>query len=189
MQVEFSDKQKKALLGVARKSAKLALARSPMSAFTSEDDLFNKNLGCFVTLHNQGQLRGCIGHFTPSTPLVATISEMGVSAAIKDHRFAQNPVTLAEMDTIDIEISVLSPMVLAENPLDLELGVHGIYIISGDRGGCFLPQVATETGWDKETFLSHCCRDKAGIGADAWRTGEAQVYLYTATVFGELDFA
>jgi len=184
MDVIFSAKQKEALLGVARKVAKMALAKEAISTFTSEDDLFNAQLGCFVSLHNNGQLRGCIGQFQPTTPLINTISQMAV-AATTDSRFNGNPVTFLEMEMIDIEISVLSPMVLTENPLEMELGVHGIYIISGNRGGCYLPQVATDTGWDKETFLSSCCGDKAGLSPDAWRTGDAEVYLYTATVFSE----
>ena len=106
-------------------------------------------------------------------------------AVTADSRFVGNPVTFLEMEMIDIEISVLSPMVLAENPLDLELGVHGIYIISNNRCGCYLPQVATDTGWDKEQFLSSCCSDKAGLPADAWRTDDSEVYLYTATVFSD----
>ena len=184
MDITFTDKQKKALLGVARKVAKMALSQKPISDFSSEDDLFNAALGCFVSLHNKGQLRGCIGQFQPTTPLINTISQMAV-AVTADSRVVGNPVTFLEMEMIDIEISVLSPMVLAENPLDLELGVHGIYIISNNRCGCYLPQVATDTGWDKEQFLSSCCSDKAGLPADAWRTDDSEVYLYTATVFSD----
>jgi len=77
-----------------------------------------------------------------------------------------------------------------ENPLDIELGVHGIYIIGkGGRAGTYLPQVATEFNMTKEEFLSSCCEHKAGLPPDAWRTGKAEVLIYTAEVFGEEEDA
>ena len=90
------------------------------------------------------------------------------------------------MPDLRIEISVLSPMAPIGDPLDIELGVHGIYVRGpGGRGGTYLPQVATEHHMTKEQFLSSCCAHKAGLPPDAWRTGEAEVLVYTAEVFGE----
>ena len=95
---------------------------------------------------------------------------------------------VAELQEIDIEISVLSPLEKTDDPLSLELGKHGIYIKKGFAGGCFLPQVATETGWNKEQFLSQCCGGKAGLPPDAWKQADTEVFLFTAEVFGEKDF-
>jgi AmmeMemoRadiSam system protein A len=180
----MTDKQKKSLLQLARKVVEAAVGGQPISDFESDDPLFSEQRGCFVTLHNQGQLRGCIGQFQPSQSLLLTIREMAV-AATQDGRFTMNPVTPAELDDIDIEISVLSPLELTDDPMSLELGRHGIYIKRGWTSGCFLPQVATETGWSKEEFLSNCCGGKAGLPKDAWKQPDTEVFLFTAEVFGE----
>jgi uncharacterized protein (TIGR00296 family) len=106
-------------------------------------------------------------------------------AALSDPRFRSSPVTPQELPQLHIEISVLSRMVRTLEPLLLELGVHGIYIRHGFYGGCFLPQVAVEQMWDRETFLSRCCADKAGLQPDAWKDPETEVYLFTSEVFEE----
>lgn len=182
----MTDKQKLALLGVARKVIEATVRGEKAGGFESEDPLFNEHRGCFVTMHNQGELRGCIGNFQPSQGLIQTIREMAI-AATKDYRFSRNPVTPEELDQIDIEISVLSPLAKTDDPLSLELGKHGIYIQRGAAGGCFLPQVATETGWSKEEFLSNCCAGKAGMTPDAWKQPDTDVLLFTAEVFGEKE--
>ena len=176
------------MLAVARKVIEAAIRQQPVSDYESEDPLFNEKRGCFVTIHNQDQLRGCIGSFQPQQPLIRTIREMAV-AATRDSRFLWNPVTPAELNDIDIEISVLSPLERTDNPLSLELGKHGIYINRSGASGCFLPQVAAETGWSKEEFLDNCCQGKAGLPKDAWRKSDTEVYFFTAEVFGEKLFA
>jgi len=183
----MTDKQKQSLLQVVRKVIESTVRGEPVSEFESEDPLFNEKRGCFVTIHNHGQLRGCIGRFEPDEILIRVLREMAVSAT-RDPRFTMNPVTPAELKEIDIEISVLSPLEKTDDPLSLELGKHGIYIKKGFAGGCFLPQVATETGWDKEQFLSQCCAGKVGLPPDAWKQSDTQVFLFTAEVFGEKDF-
>ena len=176
--------QKRTLLEVARKVIESAVRGEPVSEFESEDELFNERRGCFVTIHNNGRLRGCIGQFQPVEALIKVIREMAI-AATRDSRFLADPVTPRELSEIDIEISVLSPLERTDDPLSLELGKHGIYIKRGFASGCFLPQVATETGWGKEEFLSQCCSGKAGLAADAWREPDTEVMLFTAEVFGE----
>lgn len=176
--------QKKSLLAVVRKVIEATVRQQPVSEYESPDDLFNEHRGCFVTIHNHGRLRGCIGHFQPNQSLIKTIREMAM-AATKDSRFTYDPVTPAELDKIDIEISVLSPLEITSDPLSLELGTHGIYIKQGHQSGCFLPQVATETGWSKEEFLTHCSADKALLPPNAWQNPDTEVYLFTADVFGE----
>jgi len=183
----MNDKQKKSLLNIARKVIEAAVCGRTVSEFESKDPLFNEKRGCFVTIHNHGTLRGCIGHFQPDQNLIKTIREMAI-AATRDDRFSMNPVTPAELTEIDIEISVLSRLERTDDPLSLKLGQHGIYIRRGFTSGCFLPQVATETGWSKEEFLGQCCAGKAGLAADAWKKSDTEVYLFTAEVFGEKDF-
>ena len=182
----MNDEQKRTLLAVARRTIKGQVTGVKTKPPTSDDPELNEPCGAFVTIHNRGRLRGCIGTFQARGPLIETVHEMAVSAT-RDPRFVGNPVTAAELDEIDIEISVLSPLRRIENPLDLELGVHGIYITRGFQTGCFLPQVATETGWTAEQFLSYCCAHKAGLPADAWRDPETDVSLFTAEVFGEKE--
>ena len=94
-----------------------------------------------------------------------------------------------EIEELEIEISVLSPLREVASVEEIELGKHGIYITQGLRGGCFLPQVATETGWSKEEFLSQCCAGKAGLSPDAWKTGDVKIRVFTAEVFGEKDLS
>jgi AmmeMemoRadiSam system protein A len=117
-------------------------------------------------------------------PLIELVVEMAKASATGDPRFFADPITADELEQLDIEISVLSPLKRTDDPLSLRLGVDGIYIKRGCVSGCFLPQVATETGWNKEQFLSYCCAHKAGLPADAWKDAETEVYLFTAEVFG-----
>jgi MEMO1 family protein len=137
--------------------------------------------GAFVTLNKSGELRGCIGRFDATLPLCDVVRQMAIAAATEDPRFPR--VTMAELDPIEIEISVLTPMQRIQSIDEIELGKHGIYIRKGGHGGTFLPQVAKETGWTKEEFLGHCARDKAGLGWDGWK--EAEIYIYEAIVFDE----
>ena len=106
-------------------------------------------------------------------------------AATGDPRFPLDRLKPSELDQIDIEISVLSPLKKTDQPLSLELGKHGIYIRRGPNAGCFLPQVATELGWSKEEFLRHCCAGKAGLEPDAWKNPDTEVLLFTADVISE----
>jgi AmmeMemoRadiSam system protein A len=178
--------QKQTLLSIARRALEAQTAGRTPPTPSSDDPELTRPCGAFVTLHNHGDLRGCIGTFHADGPLVATISEMAVAAA-QDPRFYNRPVTAAELFEIDVEISVLSPLRRIAKPLDFQLGVHGIYITNGRRTGCFLPQVAEETGWTKEQFLSYCCSHKAGLSANAWKDPATHVSIFTAEIFGEKD--
>ena len=135
--------------------------------------------GAFVSLHKQGRLRGCIGHFGENVPLHEIVAEMARAAAFEDPRFS--PVQREELDDIDIEISVLTPMRRIQSLDEFQLHRHGIYIRKGYRSGTFLPQVADEVNWTKEEFVGHCSQDKAGLGWDGWR--DAELYVYEAIVF------
>ena len=139
----------------------------------------NSKCGAFVSLHKQGRLRGCIGHFGEDYPLYEIVAEMAQAAAFDDPRFM--PVTRDELDDIDIEISVLTPMRRIQSLDEFELHRHGIYIRKGYRSGTFLPQVADEVNWTKEEFVGHCSQDKAGLGWNGWK--DAELYVYEAIVF------
>ncbi|NLX14466.1 MAG: AmmeMemoRadiSam system protein A [Phycisphaerales bacterium] len=177
-------KQQETLLRLARETLRARLTNAPLPPIPQEADYASTVGGVFVTLKNAGELRGCIGQFLPDTGLAETVQQMALSA-LCDPRFRRNPVTAEELDHLDLEISILSPMRRTDDPLSLELGKHGIYIRRGASAGCFLPQVADETGWSKEEFLTHCCAGKAGMNPDAWKDPDTEVYLFTAEVFGE----
>lgn len=177
--------QRKELLRIAREAVQAAVTRRPPPPVSSEDPALNERCGAFVTLKSGSELRGCIGRFTSEGPLWRTVQEMARASATEDPRFFDNRIQPVEVPRLGIEISVLSPLERTDNPLDLELGKHGIYVKRGFQSGCFLPQVATETGWSKEEFLTHCCAGKAGLPPDAWRDPRTEVYLFTAEIVGE----
>ena len=180
----MNDAQKQTLLKVARDTVEAVIRGQKIAKPESDDPELNAPCGCFVTLKNRNRLRGCIGQFTSDSPLIELVAEMARASATGDPRFLDDPITVRELEKLDVEISVLSPLKKTDDPLSLKLGVDGIYIKKGRASGCFLPQVAAETGWSKEEFLSYCCAHKAGLAADAWKDPQTQVYLFTAEVFG-----
>ncbi len=137
--------------------------------------------GAFVTLHKRGELRGCIGHIEPTEPLGQVVPRCAVAACRSDPRFP--PVAVDELDAIDIEISLLGPLAPIAGPPDLVVGRDGLVVERGRQRGLLLPQVATEWGWDAESFLAHSCQ-KAGLPPDAWRKG-ANLWRFEAEVFAE----
>lgn len=137
--------------------------------------------GAFVTLNENGRLRGCIGRFGDDTPVYRLVAQMARSAAFDDPRFT--PLRESELDRVKIEISVLSPLKRIASADEFVPGRDGIYMVKGYNSGTFLPQVADDTGWSREELLGHCARDKAGIGWDGWKT--AELYTYGAVVFSE----
>jgi len=180
----MDDRQRKTLLKIARDTIDAVINQIEPPKPQSDDPELNESCGCFVTLKNQGRLRGCIGQFTAQETLIEVVSAMAKAAAVQDPRFMASPIGPDELESLEVEISVLSPLERTENPLDLKLGEHGIYIKRGGASGCFLPQVAEEAGWGKEEFLSYCCSHKAGLTPDAWKDPATEVYLFTAEIFG-----
>ena len=176
---------RKRLLEIARGSVEAAVNGRPLLEIEESAPELQGKQGCFVTLKNGEALRGCLGHFTSDRPLYELVNETARSSATQDPRFSLNRITPAELADIDIEISVLGELKRMENPLDIKLGRDGIYVRRGAAAGCFLPQVATETGWSKEEFLSYCCSHKAGLAPDAWKDPKTEVLVFTAEVFGE----
>lgn len=140
--------------------------------------ILNEIMGAFVSIYVNGKLRGCIGGFAKKKTLNDLVQEMAVSAS-HDRRF--DSIKKDELDKMEIEISVLSPLKKINSANEIELGKHGIYVKNGSNSGTFLPQVASKTGWSVDEFLGHCSRDKAGLGWEGWK--EAEVFTYEAIVF------
>jgi len=175
--------QRKRLLEIARQSIENYLNTGKRLEVNEKDPLLVKEFGAFVTLNKNGHLRGCIGNIIASGPLYLTVKNMAVEAAVNDPRFPE--VTLSELGDIEIEVSVLSPLEKVESADKIELGKHGVIVRKGSSSGVFLPQVATETGWSKEEFLSNLCAQKAGLSADAWKDKSTEIFIFTAEVFSE----
>ena len=184
-ETELSKEQQKRLLEIAKQSLESYLKEGKILKFEEDDSFLNKPMGAFVTLKEHGDLRGCIGVFEPDIPLYQVVAETVISSAINDPRFM--PVTKEELSLLEYEISVLSPLKKVDSYQDVEIGKHGVKIVRGSRGGVFLPQVATENNWDRDTFLSILCTQKAGLPADCWKDEDTDIYVFTAQVFGEKD--
>ena len=180
----LSKKAQEELLGIARRALTAAVNGEALPAGPVENPELQGLQGAFVTLNERGHLRGCIGQFIARQPLYRVVREMARAAALQDHRFP--PVRPGELQDITVEVSVLSPMKKVADPAhEIKLGRDGVYVKRGWSTGTFLPQVATETGWDLEEFMAHLCRDKAGLSPGAWKDPGTEVFTYTAQVFGE----
>ncbi len=176
----LNKEDRKTLLEIARRSIESAAKREGLPEVTTQSQDLQEKKGAFVTIEKKGHLRGCIGYIHPVKPLCQTVNEMARQAAIGDPRFP--PLGANELSQITIEISVLSPLEKIQDVEEIEVGKHGLYILKGSFSGLLLPQVATEYGWNRETFLQQVSR-KAGLPKDAWK--EADLYIFEAVVFGE----
>jgi AmmeMemoRadiSam system protein A len=167
----------------------LRLARNAIAAHVAgtspeqlaQNDVLSRRAGVFVSVHRDGDLRGCIGHLAADVRLDQVIAQCAVAACSEDPRF--KPVTSAELEDIDIELSILGPLEAITGPDDIEIGRHGLLVEQDRRRGLLLPQVATEWKWDAVTFLAQTCR-KAGLPADAWKRAD-HLWRFEAEVFGE----
>ena len=177
----LTKKEQRELLKIARDAIVTVVTNgNTPSAETASPGLNGPN-GCFVTIKQQERLRGCIGNFVSDKPLCKLVQEMAVSAATRDPRFY--PMKRQDLDDFTLEISVLSPLEKITSVDQIHVGKHGIYIVKNSYRGVLLPQVATEYGWDRETFLQHTCV-KAGLPENAWQK-ECDIYIFSALVFGE----
>jgi len=149
------------LMDLSRETLESFVRREKTEAHRIADPyLLASDYGAFVSLHKGEELRGCIGTCFPAEPLYRIITEMTEAAASRDNRVL--PISESELSHIRIDISVLSPLWVAQNPLSLEVGKHGLHVARGAQRGVLLPQLATQFGWDMETFLSQACV-KAGL--------------------------
>ncbi|MDD5108877.1 MAG: AmmeMemoRadiSam system protein B [Candidatus Omnitrophica bacterium] len=177
--------QRKRLINIARQAIEKYLKTSTKLQVNETDPVLNQKMGAFVTLTKYGELRGCIGNLVGTEPLYLTVGNMAIEAAVDDPRF--HPLSLSELKDIDLEISVLSLLERVDSAEKIELGKHGVLVKRGINSGVFLPQVATETGWSKEEFLSQLCSQKANLPADAWKDKNTELYIFSAEVFSEKE--
>jgi AmmeMemoRadiSam system protein A len=177
----ISPEEQKVLLQFARESIYEAVDAGSYGVKQAGSGNLLQKRGCFVTIKLRGRLRGCIGMFTSDKPLYSTVREMAIAAATKDPRFY--PLTKDELGDINLEISVLSPLKKIKSIEEIQVGVHGLYIEKNMFRGVLLPQVASEQGWDRATFLEQTCL-KAGLETNAWEN-EADIYIFSAQIFGD----
>jgi len=167
----------------------LALARRALEARVHHDKMPDEEIdigikgGAFVSIFHDGELRGCLGRLNSNLPLARLVAQLAQAVADSDPRFDR--VTPQELEGIGLEISVLTREREIQSVDEIDVGRHGLIAERGDNRGLLLPQVASEHGWDRETFLDHTCL-KAGLPADAWRRG-ARIFVFEAEVFGERD--
>lgn len=181
--MELSLKEKEILLLTARESIRSLFGKANIP---SVDYNLHPNLkikaGAFVTLKITNELRGCIGYITSDQPLFETICEVAKHAAAQDPRFP--PLTPKEFNSIDIEISVLSPMIKISHYNEIKISEHGLLVEEGYNRGLLLPQVATENNYTVQQFLSSVCM-KAGLSPDLWQRKKLNLKVFTALVFNE----
>jgi uncharacterized protein len=177
----LTKKEQRDLLKIARTTIISYVSSGVIPPVETGSRGLNLESGCFVTIKQHGQLRGCIGNFVSDKPLYRLVQEMAVSAATRDPRFY--PMKQQDLDAFELEISVLSPLELISSADAIKVGTHGIYLVKNSSRGVLLPQVATEYGWDRDTFLRHTCL-KAGLPENAWQK-DCEIYIFSALVFGE----
>lgn len=183
----LSDSDRISLLKLARSTMRAKLARESLPEPEDVPASLDITASCFVTLHTaDGNLRGCIGNIGGFEPLALNVVHNAVNAAFGDPRF--RPVSTGEeLASLEIEISVLSPPSEIASYEEFIVGEHGVILRKGPYSAVFLPQVAPEQGWDRETTLTHLAM-KAGLPPDAWRDADAVFSVFTAIVFSEKDF-
>jgi AmmeMemoRadiSam system protein A len=177
---DFTAKEKAYLHQLARGSIEHQLLGRPMPIRKGESQKLAEKRGAFVTLKTHGQLRGCIGHIAAIKPLSQTVIDMAQAAAFQDPRFP--PLSKNELKDLEIEISVLTPFRTIEDIQEIQVGKHGLYMERGYQSGLLLPQVATEYGWDTQTFLEQTCQ-KAGLPRDAWKDKKTKIQIFSAEIF------
>ncbi len=175
--------EKQELLKIARQSVEVAVREKKILPVPADEpEALRHARGAFVTLKEHGNLRGCIGYMTPMKPLAETVRDVAAFAALEDRRF--RPVGESELGTLEYEISVLSPLLKVEDINQIHVGQHGLLIRKGEYEGVLLPQVPTEEGWNRNTFLEQVCV-KAGLPEHAWKDEDADLFMFTALVFAE----
>ncbi|WP_027184330.1 AmmeMemoRadiSam system protein A [Desulfovibrio inopinatus] len=176
----LTEEEKECLKTLVRYSISEKLSPTGTPVPPPVSDKLQEKFGAFVTLKREGRLRGCIGHLVGDEPLYATVFEMARQAAFGDPRFP--PLSAAEFDDLNIEISILGPITVCPDPKQIEIGRHGLIIRKGPYSGLLLPQVAVEWKWDQLTFLQQTCR-KAGLPPEAWKDPDTQLFWFEAEVF------
>jgi AmmeMemoRadiSam system protein A len=186
--MQLSGEQQSLVLDLARSLVRGALG-GDSSVPDQREAFFAEPAGCFVSLHALAdhRLRGCVGRIDASLPLIEALRTASKSV-LHDPRFATDPVELDELPSLSIEVSVLSAPQPAESPADFEPTEQGIYLTIANRTGCFLPQVARETGWTRDQLLDRLCMEKLGLPAASWRSPQAKLHVFSVQVIGPEPF-
>ncbi len=180
----LTKEEKETLLRLSRKTLETFLNNKSLDDIAKGLNLtpgLKEKRGVFVTIKKQGELRGCIGYIEGIKPLYEAVIDNTVNAGSRDYRFL--PMVKGEDKEITLEISVMTPLKQIKSIEEIVVGKHGLVIQKGMNKGLLLPQVATEYGWDRNTFLDNLSQ-KAGLPEDAWRKG-ATIWTFSAQVFGE----
>jgi AmmeMemoRadiSam system protein A len=196
--MHLSSEQSAALLNLARRCIREALRgtsedvdrhRREPHVYAPADAGLHQPAGCFVSLHHLAshRLRGCVGRLEAQDPVYVAVARTAVGV-LSDPRFHDHRVTFNELPTLSIEISVLSPLRDAAHVLDFDPVHDGIVLTCGPHGGCFLPQVARETGWTREQLLDRLCVEKMGLRAGAWREDDVKLETFTTLILGPEAF-
>jgi AmmeMemoRadiSam system protein A len=175
---------RRALLRLARRAIEEIILHDRILDVPKADKQLAAHAGIFVSLHRHGKLRGCIGQVDTSQPLIEGLVQCAIAAARSDPRF--DPVRREELASIEIEISVLSPLAPIQ-PEQIVVGVHGLVVSSGRLRGLLLPQVPGKYGWTRERFLEETCV-KAGLPRDSWKSQDTLIHAFTAEVFSEKEY-
>ena len=182
----FEAAEKRQLLAIARRSIEASVSRGDRREPPADGIplALTEPAAAFVTIHESGELRGCIGLMRFDAPLWLNVRDAARAAALDDPRFL--PVAESELPNIELEISVLDPPVELPDPAGFVAGRHGIVVERGAHRGLLLPQVATEMGWGAVQMLDAVCR-KANLPTDAWRDGSARLAVFESTCFSDND--
>lgn len=178
----FDENQKKQILKIAQESVEKFVLHGKIKKFDVKDEELESFQGAFVTLYKNNSLRGCIGKIVSTDePLWQVVRDMAIEAATEDPRF--HPISKEELSEIDYEISVLSVPQKIDDWRKIELGKHGVIVKRGPQSGVFLPQVALDTDWSLEEFLSELCVNKAGLEPECYKNdNEVEIFIFTAEI-------
>ncbi|MFQ6083888.1 MAG: AmmeMemoRadiSam system protein B [Candidatus Aminicenantia bacterium] len=177
----LSQEEKKELLKIARQTIEKFILEKEIPQFKINHKNLLEKRAAFVTIKERGMLRGCIGFTEPILPLYQTVIQSAILAATRDLRFP--PLSSEEINHIELEISVLTPLKKITNPNQIIVGKHGLVVSKQGKKGLLLPQVPVENNWGRNEFLNQICF-KAGLPRNCWREN-ALLYTFEAIVFDE----
>jgi uncharacterized protein len=187
--VELTPTQQRTLMDLSREVIRRSLIGERSISAPITDSALHQPAGCFVSLHrlDKHKLRGCVGRLEAKGPLWEMVAQTSANV-LHDPRFTDEPVTLEELPQLSLELSILSPLQPAASPLDFDPQKHGIYLTCCGRTGCFLPQVARETGWGREQLLGRLCSEKMGLPPTFWTQAGTQLLTFTTLIIGPEPF-
>jgi AmmeMemoRadiSam system protein B/AmmeMemoRadiSam system protein A len=182
--IPLTDFEKRRLLLIARKAIVEKVRYGKASEIDTDEPKLQAYGAVFVTIKIGGRLRGCIGHLRPVMPLYMSVLNNAVAASSYDNRFP--PMKTYELEGMELEISILSRLEPIKNISEIKVGKHGLFLVKDKNAGLLLPQVATENGWDRNTFLRQVSK-KAGLPPDAW-SKDSDIYTFEAEIIKESDY-